>query len=182
MVEMAETAYILKNATANSLVILDEIGRGTSTYDGIALAYAIAKYLLKHPKGAPKTLFATHYFELTALSLETPLVINYHASVKEEKKELLFLHKIVKGSADKSYGIQVAKIAGLPEEVIGLAKNKLQSLLDPEWSLFTPPQIIEEPIIIPHPLVETLQALPLDELTPLEALNRLHAWKKQYLT
>ena len=182
MVEMAETAYILKNATANSLVILDEIGRGTSTYDGIALAYAIAKYLLKHPKGAPKTLFATHYFELTALSLETPFVINYHAAVKEEKKELLFLHKIIKGSADKSYGIHVAKIAGLPQEVISLAKNKLQSLLDPEWSLFTPPQIVEEPIITSHPLVETLQALPLDELTPLEALNRLHAWKKQYLT
>lgn len=180
MVEMAEAAYILKNATKNSVVILDEIGRGTSTYDGIAIAYAIAKYLMAHPKGAPKTLFATHYFELTDLPLEDSRIANFHAGVKDDKGKLIFLHQILKGAADKSYGIQVAKLAGLPEACIKQATHKLRLLLEPEFELFKPQNTWEEPKATMHPLLLELDSLNLNTITPLEALNMLSVWKKQY--
>lgn len=182
MLEMSETAYILKNATSSSLVILDEIGRGTSTYDGIAIAYAIAKYLTNNPQKTPKTLFATHYFELTQLSIEDTQIKNIHVSVKEEAGQLLFLHKINEGAADKSYGIQVAKLAGLPEACIKLAKLKLRNLLEPGFELFRPQITLEEEKPEPHPLSEELQRLKIDELTPLDALNILNLWKNKYLT
>jgi DNA mismatch repair protein MutS len=182
MVEMAETAYILNHSTEHSLVILDEIGRGTSTYDGIAIAYAIANYLMHHPKGAPKTLFATHYFELTEMENEDPRIVNYNVGVKEEKGELLFLHKIFKGAADKSYGIQVAKLAGLPKEVIDCAKTKLRQLLDPSFDLFKPQMSFTFEEQKQEPLKEELAKLDLDDLTPKEALNTLFLWKKQFLT
>lgn len=181
MVEMAETAYILNHATEQSLVILDEIGRGTSTYDGIAIAYAIANYLMHHPKGPPKTLFATHYFELTEMEKEDPRIINYNIGVKEQKGELLFLHKIFKGAADKSYGIQVAKLAGLPKEVIDCAKNKLRNLLDPSFDLFKPQMIFSFEEQKQEPLKDELAKLDLNNLTPLDALNTLSLWKKQFL-
>jgi DNA mismatch repair protein MutS len=181
MVEMAETAYILNHASSHSLVILDEIGRGTSTYDGIAIAYAIAKYLMKHPQGAPKTLFATHYFELTEMDKEDPRIVNYNVGVKEQKGELLFLHQIFKGAADKSYGIQVAKLAGLPKEVIEGAKTKLRLLLDPSFDLFKPQMSFEFEEKKQDPLYEDLKDIDLNHLTPLEALNTLSLWKKQYL-
>jgi DNA mismatch repair protein MutS len=184
MIEMSETAYILKNATSQSLVILDEIGRGTSTYDGIAIAYAIAKFLTHHPSKTPKTLFATHYFELTELSLEDPQIHNIHVTVKEDQGQLLFLHKIKEGAADKSYGIQVAKLAGIPEPCIKLAKLKLKSLLEPGFELFRP-QINFEEDTKPessNPIKDELASLKIDQLTPLEALNILNLWKNKFLT
>ena len=121
MVEMNETANILNNASKNSFVILDEIGRGTSTFDGVSLAWAIAEYLNNEIKCF--TLFATHYHHLNKLSDKFEGISNYNISVEEQEDKILFLRKIVKGGTDKSYGIQVAKLAGLPEEVINCAKN-----------------------------------------------------------
>nr|NGX46395.1 DNA mismatch repair protein MutS [Chlamydiota bacterium] len=128
MVEMSEAANILNNTTSSSLVILDEIGRGTSTYDGVAIAWAVAEYLLKEKGRQAKTLFATHYFELTGLEKTVPGAVNYHASVKEWNDKILFLHKIVRGAADRSYGIHVARLAGLPLPVITRAKQILDEL------------------------------------------------------
>ncbi len=113
MVEMTETAHILKNATPKSLIVLDEIGRGTSTYDGISIAWAVAEYLLTHNPPLGKTLFATHYFELTELKDKIPLAVNYTVAVKETAEGIVFLHKIIPGIADKSYGVHVARLAGL---------------------------------------------------------------------
>ncbi|NGX61566.1 MAG: DNA mismatch repair protein MutS [Chlamydiae bacterium] len=128
MVEMSETANILHNATSRSLVILDEIGRGTSTYDGVAIAWSVAEYLLTTPEKQPKTLFATHYWELTELEKKIPGAVNYHATVQEWKEEIVFLHKIEKGGADKSYGIHVARLAGLPLPVLARAQTILKKL------------------------------------------------------
>ena len=128
MVEMAETANILHNATSRSLVILDEIGRGTSTFDGISIAWAVAEFLLtKKSKGA-KTLFATHYWELTELEMMLPGAVNYNVAVKETDDGIVFLHKIERGCADKSYGIHVAKLAGLPQSVLKRAEERLKKL------------------------------------------------------
>jgi Mismatch repair ATPase (MutS family) len=118
MVEMTETAHILHHATDRSLVILDEIGRGTSTFDGIAIAWSVAEYLLSTAGRRPKTLFATHYFELTALEKRADCVKNYHVAVAETASGIRFLHRVAPGPANKSYGIHVAKLAGLPAEVI----------------------------------------------------------------
>lgn len=126
MVEMNETALILNNATERSLVILDEIGRGTSTFDGLSIAWSVAEHL--HDKVGARTLFATHYHEITALAQSRPAVKNYNVAVKEWNHQIIFLHKILPGSAEKSYGIQVARLAGLPENVIGRAKEVLQQL------------------------------------------------------
>lgn len=128
MVEMSETANILNNATSRSLVILDEIGRGTSTYDGIAIAWSVAEYLLATKNKRAKTLFATHYFELTRLEEEIPGAVNYNVAVHESDKGIVFLRKIVKGGTDKSYGIHVAKLAGLPPAVIKKAQEMLARL------------------------------------------------------
>jgi DNA mismatch repair protein MutS len=128
MVEMTETANILNNATSRSLVILDEIGRGTSTYDGISIAWSVAEYLLKTQGHQAKTLFATHYWELTQLETLFDQVRNFHATVEEWNEEIMFLHKIAKGCGDKSYGIHVARLAGMPQPVIMRAKQILQRL------------------------------------------------------
>lgn len=128
MVEMSETANILNNATSRSLVILDEIGRGTSTYDGIAIAWSVAEYLLTQKEKRAKTLFATHYFELTRLEEEIPGAVNYNVAVHESDKGIVFLRKIIKGGTDKSYGIHVAKLAGLPAPVIKKAQEMLNKL------------------------------------------------------
>ncbi len=125
MVEMTETANILNNATSRSLVILDEIGRGTSTYDGISIAWAVAEYLLTAEGKTAKTLFATHYWELTKLEEKIPGAVNYHVAVHEAEDTIIFLRKIIKGSTDKSYGIHVGRLAGLPAPVISRAKELL---------------------------------------------------------
>lgn len=130
MVEMTETANILHNASSRSLIILDEIGRGTSTYDGISIAWAVGEFLIHHPEIHPKVLFATHYWELTKLEEKCSGAVNYHVAVDETEGDVTFLHKIVRGDADQSYGIHVAKLAGLPDQVIQRAKEILEHLED----------------------------------------------------
>ena len=130
MVEMNETANILNNTTANSLIILDEIGRGTSTYDGLSIAWSVVEYLHRNNERGPKTLFATHYQELTELEKHLNRLENFSVAVKEWNDDIVFVRSIVKGAADRSYGIQVARLAGLPAPVIDRAKeilNKLES-------------------------------------------------------
>jgi DNA mismatch repair protein MutS len=126
MVEMSEVSYILKNATSDSLLILDEIGRGTSTYDGLSIAWSVVEYITKKIKA--KTLFATHYHELSELESKLKSVKNYKILIKEENDKITFLRKIKEGSIDRSYGIQVANLAGLPEEVVERAKEILKQL------------------------------------------------------
>lgn len=123
MVEMSETAYILRNATARSLVILDEIGRGTSTFDGLSIAWATVEYLCDQKKCGAKTLFATHYHELSELEGVLEGVSNYQISVKEHGEEVIFLRKIVRGGADKSFGVYVARLAGVPHAVVAVRRK-----------------------------------------------------------
>jgi DNA mismatch repair protein MutS len=139
MVEMNETANILHNATPKSLIILDEIGRGTSTFDGLSIAWSVAEHL--HREVGAKTLFATHYHELTELAQTLTRVQNYNVAVREWHDQVIFLHKILPGSADKSYGIQVARLAGLPKEVIERAKEVLANLEEAELSADGQPAI-----------------------------------------
>jgi DNA mismatch repair protein MutS len=134
MVEMQETANILHSATSRSLVVLDEIGRGTSTFDGLSLAWAVAEFLATNPHARPKTLFATHYHELTDLADATPGVVNAHVAAREWKDSIIFLRKIVAGRSDRSYGIQVARLAGLPPSVVARAKEILAGLERDELS------------------------------------------------
>jgi DNA mismatch repair protein MutS len=184
MVEMTETAAILHTATPRSLILLDEVGRGTSTYDGLAIAWAAIEYL--HARTRAKTLFATHYFELTELADRLPGVKNYHVSVKETGGGIVFLRKVEPGAADRSYGIEVAKLAGLPNEVIERAREVLAEHESAERALTgqlandesRPAQLtIFTPIS--QPVLEKLRELDLNRLTPLEALNLLAELKKQ---
>ncbi|MFQ6133999.1 MAG: DNA mismatch repair protein MutS, partial [Armatimonadota bacterium] len=181
MVEMNETANILHNATGRSLIILDEIGRGTSTFDGLSIAWAAAEFILKGI-GA-KTLFATHYHHLNELAEVLPGVKNVRVAVKEEGDEVTFLHRIVEGGTDRSYGIQVARLAGLPEEVIRRAWEVLRSLESESTSAVAPrpedargigpPMQLQLFEAAPDPLIEGLKKLDLDTMTPLEALKWL---------
>ena len=136
MVEMTETAAILHNATPRSLILLDEIGRGTSTFDGLSIAWAVAEYLHNSPDHSAKTLFATHYHELTELAENLPGAQNYQLTATETDGEVVFLHKLQKGKASKSYGIAVAKLAGLPGSVIDRAKDVLIRLERYELAVF----------------------------------------------
>ncbi len=188
MVEMIETANILHNATENSLIILDEIGRGTATFDGLSLAWAITEFLAKKGDKAPRTFFATHYHELTDIDKIFSNVVNFNVVVKEWNNELLFLRKVVPGAADKSYGIQVAKLAGLPKEVIKRAFEVLENIEKNEFSLDGKPKIASEqlvelkerPLFIwnDHPVLEELKSINPDTLTPIEALQILYRLKK----
>jgi DNA mismatch repair protein MutS len=182
MVEMTETANILHNATSKSLVILDEIGRGTSTYDGISLAWAIAEYLLTTEGKKAKTLFATHYYELTKLEGKIPGAVNYNVAVHESETGIVFLRKIVRGGTDKSYGIHVAKLAGLPHFVLKKAQEMLKTLEKNAPSKSKPPK--EEQLSFfslppENPLLEEIRALEIDHMTPIEALQKLLEWKKK---
>jgi DNA mismatch repair protein MutS len=141
MVEMVETANILNNATPRSLIILDEIGRGTSTFDGLSLAWAIAEFLHDDPAAKARTLFATHYHELTELALTKPGVKNYNIAVREWGEKIIFLRKIVQGNADKSYGIHVARLAGIPKAVIDRSREVLTNLESNEFSANGEPKI-----------------------------------------
>ena len=133
MVEMTEVANILRNATSKSLLILDEIGRGTSTFDGLSIAWAVIEHISNTKSLGAKTLFATHYHELTELEGKIPGVNNYCIAVKEKGDDIVFLRKIVKGGADKSYGIQVAKLAGVPDSVIDRAKELVSPVRSKIW-------------------------------------------------
>jgi len=183
MVEMTETARILAQVTPSSLVILDEIGRGTSTRDGLSLAEAIALHLRDLKGGAPRTLFATHYFELTKLA-EDSRIRNLHVEVQEWEEHLLFLHRIAEGPADRSYGIQVARLAGIPRSVIATAQRILSQT--PEPSILKPAKRRAEVIqpalplfdLEPDPLREELEALDLSRMTPLDVMNWVAAKQK----
>ena len=188
MVEMTETAAILHTATARSLILLDEVGRGTSTYDGLAIAWAAIEYL--HARVRAKTLFATHYFELTELAEQLSGVKNYHVSVKETGGSVVFLRRVEPGAADRSYGIEVAKLAGLPNEVVVRAREVLAEHESSEHRLsehLTPGSstVPERPtqltIFTPlsQPVLEKLREVDLNRLTPLEALNLLAELKKE---
>ena len=183
MVEMTETANILHHATDKSLIILDEIGRGTSTYDGIAIAWAVAEHLRKEPGKQAKTLFATHYSELTDLEKEIPGVVNYNVAVHESERGIVFLRKIVKGGTDKSYGIHVAKLAGLPATAIQRAKARLAKLekgwsktvsKEKQLSLFAPKEESSE-------LENELKKIDPNQLTPMDALHKIIEWKQKCL-
>jgi DNA mismatch repair protein MutS len=177
MVEMNETANIVNNATARSLIILDEIGRGTSTFDGISIAWAVAEYI--HTWIKVRTLFATHYHELTDLAAHHKGIKNFKAAVREWNDEIIFLRKIVEGGADRSYGVQVARLAGLPQQIIQRAKAVLAHL-EPQISRVVPgepSQQTQQPDLFENPLSQTLLEeiadLNLVKMTPLEALNKL---------
>ncbi|HXZ80482.1 MAG TPA: DNA mismatch repair protein MutS [Terriglobales bacterium] len=186
MVEMMETAAILNTATPRSLILLDEIGRGTATYDGLAIAWAAVEYI--HTRTRAKTLFATHYHELTELAERLSGVKNYHVGVKESAGGIVFLRKVQPGAADKSYGIEVAKLAGLPHDVVVRAREVLAEHEAAEQRLSNhlaheeqSPEPIQLTIFTPlsQKIVDRLRETNLDQLTPLEALNLLHALKKQ---
>ena len=179
MVEMVELANILNHATERSLLILDEIGRGTSTYDGISIAWAVVEYLHNHPHLRPKTLFATHYHELTELESFLPQVRNYNVAVKREGDHVVFTHYIVPGGADRSYGIHVAQMAGLPGSAV---KRAEEILLDLEGATQRVPVSADKRTKVrqlalfqsTHPAVEELRGLDVMSMSPLEALNKLH--------
>ncbi len=173
MVEMTETANILHNATARSLVLMDEIGRGTSTYDGLSLAWACAEHLARNIQAL--TLFATHYFELTTLVDELPGCINVHLDAVEHGDKLVFLHKVKPGTVNRSYGLQVATLAGVPQAVIQRARSKLQQL---EQEQPAPSGATAASTPAAHPLEQWLQQLQPDELSPREALDLLYRLKK----
>jgi DNA mismatch repair protein MutS len=185
MVEMQETATILHTATAKSLVILDEIGRGTATFDGLSLAWAVAEHLASNDRARPRTIFATHYHELTDLADALGGVVNAHVTAREFRDEIVFLHKIVAGRSDRSYGIQVARLAGLPAAVVRRAAEILASLEADELTRGGRPSLSGAPAAeqrqlglftsepVPHPVLERLRQVDVDRLSPLEALNLL---------
>ena len=186
MVEMNETASILNNISDDSLILLDEIGRATSTYDGISIAWAIAEFLHQHPTARPKTLFATHYHELNELANTMPRIKNFNVSVKEMTNKVIFLRKLVPGGSEHSFGIHVAKMAGMPSKLIGRANEILkkleidrtegQSIKDSikkvqnqayQLQMFA----IDDPVLVK--IRDTLNNLDVNALTPVEALLKL---------
>lgn len=180
MVEMEETARILNNLSPRSLIIFDEVGRGTSTYDGMSLAWALVEYLANH-KDKPRTLFATHYHELTALEEQLDSVKNYTVAVDEKEDYVTFLYKVKRGSADKSYGIYVAKLAGISMPVIKRAEEILKMLENSEEKKSPPKRkVIQPPLfaIVEHPIIEELKNLDIDILSPLDALLKISDWVK----
>jgi DNA mismatch repair protein MutS len=190
MVEMQETANILHTATSRSLVVLDEIGRGTATFDGLSIAWAVAEFLATNPKIRPKTLFATHYHELTDLADATPGVVNFHVAAREWKDDIIFLRKIVPGRSDRSYGIQVARLAGLPRSVVDRAREILVALERDELTRGGRPSVSgtrSDPqrqlgLFQAPPADDALRlrlsAIDVDRMTPLEALALLAELKK----
>lgn len=180
MVEMVETANILHHCSPRSLVVLDEIGRGTSTYDGIAIARAIIEYLHNHPQARAKTLFATHYHELTELESYLPGVKNYNVAVIEQGDHVVFLHKIVRGGADKSYGIHVAQLAGVPQPVVNRAQEILKELETGDWRRVQDTSPIQLRLFSPDDDVrQEINALDVMSLSPIEALNKLFELQKK---
>jgi len=181
MVEMCETSNILRHATADSLIILDEIGRGTSTFDGLSIAWAVAEYLMRN-ESKPRTLFATHYHELTALADSYLLIKNYSIMVKEHDGKIVFLRKIVAGATDRSYGIQVASLAGLPPQLLMRANEILHALEQDKQSAAIPEAgHYTADIVDKHPLIDELKTIDCENLTPIAALNKIHQWQKAIL-
>lgn len=183
MVEMVETANILNNATPRSFLVLDEIGRGTSTYDGLSIAWAVVEYIHNAPSLRARTLFATHYHELTKLSETLPNLKNYNVAVSENDGNVIFLHKIIPGASDRSYGIHVGQIAGLPRPVINRA-NEILGRLEAESS--SPNQVREDAgiqmALFPetNPIIDALAKVDVNVLSPIEAINLLYEWKTRF--
>jgi len=178
MVEMIESAHILNSATARSLILLDEIGRGTSTYDGLSIAWAIAEHIQDRRHLGSRTLFATHYHEMTQLEGLREGIRNYCVAVQERDGDVVFLRKIVPGGADRSYGIHVAKLAGLPPAVIARAQQVLAQLEQPDttiegMSISLKEESCSTSLPRPHPIIEEMKQIDLFSMTPLDALNRL---------
>ena len=185
MVEMIEAANILNHATTRSLLVLDEIGRGTSTYDGVSIAWAVVEYIHNHPRLRARTLFATHYHELTQLSELLPGVRNYNVAVTESGGQVVFLHKIVPGGADRSYGIHVAQLAGIPRPVIQRASEILAQLeASSGKAVHINPTSSQQMALFPetNPMLDELKGLDINTLSPIEALNKLYEWQKKYLS
>jgi DNA mismatch repair protein MutS len=189
MVEMNETASILNNISEHSLVLLDEIGRGTSTYDGISIAWAIAEYLHEHPF-KPKVLFATHYHELNEMTQRYPRIKNFNVSIKETSDSVLFLRKLIPGGSAHSFGIHVAKMAGMPKHVLRSAQDKLKVLeashglkksdnqkKDSEENLQLSFFNLDDPLL--EALRDEITSLDIDTLTPVEALMQLNQIKRR---
>lgn len=183
MVEMCETANILNNATPRSLIILDEIGRGTSTYDGLSIAWAVAEYIHDHPSLRAKTLFATHYHELTDLTLTKERVKNYNMAVKEWNDKVIFLREVLPGGSNRSYGIQVARLAGFPQEVISRAREVLANLEKGELNEVGMPRIasyrdrVEVGQLNLFVEKDPLREVDVNRMTPVEALLKLNQLK-----
>jgi DNA mismatch repair protein MutS len=183
MVEMVETANILHHATRRSLLVLDEVGRGTSTYDGVSIAWAVVEFVHNHPRLRARTLFATHYHELIRLAEVLPGVRNYNVAVSEEGGQVVFLHKIVPGGADRSYGIHVAELAGLPRPVINRAQEILTQLEADAGQVRAGERVPAFQLTLfpeANPLLEELRLLDVASLTPLEALNKLYEWQQRF--
>ena len=177
MVEMTEAANILNNATHRSLVLMDEIGRGTSTYDGLSLAWACATHIAQHVRAF--TLFATHYFELTSLANEVDACANVHLDATEHGDKLIFLHRVKEGPANQSYGLAVAALAGVPPRVIGAARKFLRELERRSAAAHAPRPQQELALELPpereqHPAVATLEGIDPDSMSPREALDALY--------
>jgi DNA mismatch repair protein MutS len=184
MVEMTETSRILEQATFRSLVILDEIGRGTSTYDGLSIAWAVAEHLHNLDQKGVKTLFATHYHELTDLAGECPRVKNYNVAAKEYQGGIVFLRKLKPGGVSRSYGLQVAKLAGLPQNVLKRAQDILNGLEKDGRAVKSANQDAKSKKQLPlfeaalHPVLKSLKELDTDNLTPVQALSILDEMKR----
>jgi DNA mismatch repair protein MutS len=182
MVEMTEAANILNNATPRSFIILDEIGRGTSTYDGLSIAWAVAEFIHNHPELGTKTLFATHYHELVDLADILPRVKNFNVTVAEEGDKVIFLHKIVPGGTDRSYGIHVAQLAGLPKSVIVRAQEVLAELESHAAKKGKVPRhkvSLQIPLFPKDsPLADEIARLDIDSMSPLEAITKLYELKR----
>jgi DNA mismatch repair protein MutS len=198
MVEMTEVANILHNATKNSLIILDEIGRGTSTFDGLSIAWAVVEHIADKKKIGAKTLFATHYHELTELEGKLDGVQNYCIAVKEDGEDIVFLRKIIKGGADRSYGIQVARLAGVPDEVLERAREISDALED--GAIPNQRELPKVPVVLEKKDGKTMNQLSifdamggnqtddilfelrdinLSEVTPMDAMNLVYKWQNQ---
>jgi len=181
LVEMVETASIVTNLTPRSLVLLDEIGRGTSTFDGLAIAWSVVEEL--HDRAArPKVLFATHFHELTQLAARLGAVRNFHVAVREWNDEIVFLHKVQAGGTDRSYGIQVARLAGLPTGLIARAKALLARFEEQGQATTDAGDAVQLGLFVPaaaDPMAQELASLDLAHLTPIEALNLLAKWQQR---
>jgi DNA mismatch repair protein MutS len=194
MIEMNEVARILKEATSRSLIILDEVGRGTSTFDGLSIAWAVAEYLHDSPRLGPKTLFATHYHELTELTDTKNGVKNYHIAVREWGDHIIFLRKVMEGGMNRSYGIQVARLAGLPPEVLSRAKEILKNLETGERDAHGLPKIarsakggqlehVQKQLSLfvgdEEAVIHEIREMDLLKMTPLEVMLKLQNWKEK---
>ena len=192
MVEMQETAYILRHATDRSLLLLDEIGRGTATFDGLSIAWAVAEHLAERGAACPRTLFATHYHELVDLAVDRPAVSNLHVTAREWKDDILFLRRVETGGSDRSFGIQVAKLSGLPAPVVKRAREILKNLEQTEFDSEGRPKLARTGIMgapkerqlslfapASDAVADELRAADVNALTPIEALNLLVELKKK---